>query len=69
VGVQHGLSDAELIRASAIDPHAFRALYERHFEALHRYFRRRLGREVADDLAGAVLRGLPPGRLRGAQRR
>jgi RNA polymerase sigma factor (sigma-70 family) len=54
VGVQHGLSDAELIRASATDPHAFRALYERHFEAIHRYFRRRLGREVADDLTGEV---------------
>ena len=47
-------SDAELIRASAADPRVFRALFERHFEAIFRYFGRRLGRETADDLTAEV---------------
>jgi RNA polymerase sigma factor (sigma-70 family) len=47
-------SDAELIRASATDPQLFRALFERHFEAIFRYFGRRLGREAAEDLTAEL---------------
>jgi RNA polymerase sigma factor (sigma-70 family) len=55
VGVHDGSeSDAELIRASVADPELFRALFERHFEAIFRYFGRRLGREAADDLTAEV---------------
>jgi RNA polymerase sigma factor (sigma-70 family) len=55
VGVHDGLqSDAELIRASVADPQLFRALFERHFEAIFRYFGRRLGRAAADDLTAEV---------------
>lgn len=44
-------SDAELIVASWGEPAAFSAVFDRHFPAIHRYLRRRLGPEVADDLA------------------
>jgi hypothetical protein len=47
-------SDAELIRASVVDPGLSRALFERHFEAIFRCFGRRLGREEADDLTAEV---------------
>ena len=30
---------------------AFVAIFERHFDAIHRYLRRRVGRDLADDLA------------------
>jgi RNA polymerase sigma factor (sigma-70 family) len=44
-------SDAEVIAASAADPHAFATVFDRHFDAVHRYLRARLGPFLADDLA------------------
>ena len=47
-------TDAELIAASLNDPRAFVGIFERHFESISRYLRRRLSRMVADDLAAEV---------------
>jgi RNA polymerase sigma factor (sigma-70 family) len=44
-------SDGEAIAGSQRDPEAFVTVFERHFGAVHRYLRRRLGAEVADELA------------------
>jgi RNA polymerase sigma-70 factor (ECF subfamily) len=44
-------SDADLLRRAESDPSAFRALYERHAEAIHGYFERRTReRDAAHDL-------------------
>lgn len=47
-------SDAAVIAASRADPQAFVAIFERHFEPISRYLRRRLNRMVADELAAEV---------------
>lgn len=44
-------TDSEAITASLSDPGAFAAIFERHFWAIHDYLRRRLDRELADELA------------------
>ena len=44
-------SDAELITSSLSVPDAFRSVFDRHFDAVHRYLARRVGRARADDLA------------------
>jgi RNA polymerase sigma-70 factor (ECF subfamily) len=44
-------SDASLIEASRTDPGSFAAVFERHFVAVHRYLTRRVGVQLADDLA------------------
>lgn len=49
-------ADAELIAASRTDASAFAAVFERHFDAIHRYLARRTGRDIADDLASDVFR-------------
>jgi RNA polymerase sigma-70 factor (ECF subfamily) len=46
--------DADLIAASLSDPEQFVGIFERHFEAIHRYAARRLGGAMADDLASQV---------------
>lgn len=43
--------DADAIRASLDDPTAFEPVFERHFAAVHRFVRRRVGLAVADDVA------------------
>ena len=43
--------DAEAIAASLADPPVFGLIFERHFEAIHGYLRRRLDRQLADELA------------------
>jgi RNA polymerase sigma factor (sigma-70 family) len=45
------LSDGELIAQSNTTADAFHELFDRHFNAVHRYLARRIGRERADDLA------------------
>jgi len=45
-----GLSDAQMIAASATDPHAFEAVFLRHVSAMHRYVARRVGSSSADDI-------------------
>jgi len=44
------LSDSEALRASRADPLAFVAIFERHFDAVSRYLRRRAPADLADDL-------------------
>jgi RNA polymerase sigma factor (sigma-70 family) len=46
--------DGDDIRASLADPERFATVFHRHFGAVHRFVARRLGRELADDLAGSV---------------
>lgn len=48
---QRSRSDADVIAASASDPQAFAAIFERHHDAIHRYVARRLGADMADELA------------------
>lgn len=43
-------SDTEAIAASLVDPHAFGAIFERHFGAIHGYLCRRFDDELADEL-------------------
>jgi RNA polymerase sigma-70 factor (ECF subfamily) len=43
--------DGEAITASLADPPAFGIIFERHFGAIHGYLRRRLDRQLADELA------------------
>ncbi len=44
-------SDASAIQRSSSQPDAFVVLFDRHFDAIHRYVQRRLGRDLADELA------------------
>ena len=44
-------SDAEVIAASRDDPGAFALIFDRHFDAIFRYLRRRAGRTRAEELA------------------
>lgn len=44
-------TDAEVIAASRDDPRAFAPIFERHFDAIFRYLRRRVGRVGAEELA------------------
>mgnify|MGYP003287361327 CR=1 FL=1 len=44
-------TDAEAIAASLSEPRAFVAVFDGHFDAVHRYLRRRVGKEIADELA------------------
>ena len=44
-------TDAQLIRVSGHDPVAFEAVFERHFDLIHRYLARRVGGQLADELA------------------
>jgi RNA polymerase sigma-70 factor (ECF subfamily) len=45
------VSDAEVIRSSYSDPPQFAAIFDRHFDTIYRYLRRRVGESLADDLA------------------
>jgi RNA polymerase sigma factor (sigma-70 family) len=44
-------TDAEAIVDSLADPELFTVVFDRHFAAIHRYANRRVGRELADDIA------------------
>lgn len=46
-----GMTDAEAIGASLSDPEAFSVLFDRHFDAIHGYARRRVGPSLADEIA------------------
>jgi RNA polymerase sigma-70 factor (ECF subfamily) len=46
-----GATDALAIAASLDDPHAFEAIFERHFEPIHRFLRARVGAHLAEELA------------------
>jgi RNA polymerase sigma factor (sigma-70 family) len=45
------VNDAAVIEASLRDPRAFAAVFDRHFEAVHWYARRRVGDEIAEEIA------------------
>jgi RNA polymerase sigma-70 factor (ECF subfamily) len=43
-------SDAVLIKRSLAQPQAFASIFDRHFDAVHGYARRRLGRSLAEEI-------------------
>ena len=45
------IGDGEMIAASLGEPRSFGVIFERHFGAIHGYLRRRLDRQLADELA------------------
>jgi RNA polymerase sigma factor (sigma-70 family) len=45
------VSDAELIQSSFNDARAFAVIFDRHFRAIFRFMRGRVGRQLAEDLA------------------
>jgi len=47
-------TDGSAIARSIAAPEAFSAIFDRHFRGVHRYLSRRVGRELADDLASAT---------------
>jgi RNA polymerase sigma factor (sigma-70 family) len=51
VDISGGMSDAELMAGSLADPELFAALFDRHYDGIARYLRRRLDATLADDLA------------------
>jgi RNA polymerase sigma factor (sigma-70 family) len=50
----HLMSDGEIVAASLREPERFASIFERHFAAIHHYLARRLGEDLADDLAAQV---------------
>lgn len=44
-------SDAHIIAASRVEPLVFADVFDRHYDAVHRYLARRVGSDLADDLA------------------
>jgi RNA polymerase sigma factor (sigma-70 family) len=52
--VEDQREDAELIAASLTDPAQFELIFDRHYDAIHRYLARRGGRELAEDLTQSV---------------
>lgn len=44
-------SDAQIIAASRVEPLVFATIFDRHHDAVHRYLARRVGPDLADDLA------------------
>jgi RNA polymerase sigma-70 factor (ECF subfamily) len=48
--------DGTLMRAAQTDPAPFGTLFDRHFAAVHRFCERRVGRSMAEDLAGETFR-------------
>jgi len=56
--------DAAAIAASLTDPKAFTEVFERHFDTVDRFLRRRIGAAVADDLAAETFLQAFEGRSR-----
>ena len=46
-----GMTDAQAIGESLADPEAFAVLFDRHFDAIHGYVQRRVGPDLADEIA------------------
>jgi RNA polymerase sigma factor (sigma-70 family) len=61
--------DGEAIAASLGDPRAFGVIFERHFDAIHGYLRRRLDRQLADELASQTFLVAFDGRAKFDRRR
>jgi RNA polymerase sigma factor (sigma-70 family) len=47
-------TDADLIAASLTDPARFALIFDRHYDAIHRYLTRRVGWGLAEDLTATV---------------
>ena len=45
------MTDAQAIHASLHDPEVFATLFDRHFDAVHGYVQRRVGPDLADEVA------------------
>jgi RNA polymerase sigma-70 factor, ECF subfamily len=45
------MTDAQAIGASLADPEVFAVLFDRHFDAVHGYAQRRVGPDLADEIA------------------
>ncbi len=54
MGQQGERTDAELLSAVAEDPEAFLGIFERHFDAVHGFIARQLGRAAAEDAVAEV---------------
>ena len=48
-------TDAAAVEASLQTPQSFTEIFDRHFESIHSYLSRRIGSQLADDLALEVL--------------
>jgi RNA polymerase sigma factor (sigma-70 family) len=57
-------SDAQVIAASRADPLVFAIVFDRHYDAVHRYLTRRAGSDIADDLAAETFTQAFDGRFR-----
>ena len=57
-------SDAQVIAASRASPLVFAIVFDRHFDAVHRYLARRVGPDLADDLAAETFTQAFDARLR-----
>ncbi len=44
-------SDAQVIATSRAEPHVFATIFDRHYDAIYRYLARRVGPDLAEDLA------------------
>lgn len=49
--MDHRALDSDAISASATTPAEFAAIFDRHFDAIHAYLQRRIGRDLADELS------------------
>jgi RNA polymerase sigma factor (sigma-70 family) len=49
--VDQAAPDSDAISASTATPADFAAIFDRHFDAVHAYLQRRIGRDLADELA------------------
>lgn len=56
--------DSVAISASAATPADFAAIFDRHFDAVHAYLQRRIGRDLADELAAQTFLVAFDGRAR-----
>lgn len=49
--MDHRAPDSDAISASAATPADFATIFDRHFDAIHAYLQRRVGRDLADELS------------------
>lgn len=62
--MDHRALDSDAISASATTPAEFAAIFDRHFDAVHAYLQRRIGRDLADELSAEAFLVAFDGRAR-----